>query len=198
VIVTPSTASEYHKWDASTRVLAILIEPGQLEIFVSSIWSWVRSITLCFEKIWVLPGLGGCFFWKKRNFGVTVLCHACKIQLMAQFLMKTERRIPRTRELLHTPWQPLGIPFAITPLSYLYQSLPSPIPGDRARGKRSVAPEPPRTTLYQPQSTGMLTQKFAENIFCSFFSGLSRCVQKMKKEKRIRIDPTQLILFRQN
>ena len=47
---------------------------------------------------------------------------------MAQFLMKIERRIPRTRELLHTPWQPLGIPFAITPLSYLYQSLPSPIP----------------------------------------------------------------------
>ena len=33
-------------------------------------------------------------------------------------------------------WQPLGIPFAITPLCQLYQSLPSPtfIPGDLGRG----------------------------------------------------------------
>jgi len=44
--------------------------------------------------------------------------------------------IQRTRELLYSPWPPLGIPPAITPIGQLHQSPPSPIPGDRARGKR--------------------------------------------------------------
>ena len=42
--------------------------------------------------------------------------------------------IPRTRGLLYSPWQPLGILFAITPIGQLHQSLPSPIPGDLGRG----------------------------------------------------------------
>jgi len=42
--------------------------------------------------------------------------------------------IPRTRGLLYSPWQPLGIPSAITPISQLHQSPPSPIPGDLGRG----------------------------------------------------------------
>jgi len=33
-----------------------------------------------------------------------------------------------------TPWQTLGIPFAITPLGQLHQSPPSPIPRDLGRG----------------------------------------------------------------
>jgi len=48
--------------------------------------------------------------------------------------------IPRTRGLLYSPWQPLGIPFALTPIGQLHQSPPSPIPGDRARGKRRFIP----------------------------------------------------------
>jgi len=44
--------------------------------------------------------------------------------------------IPRTRGLLKSSWQPLGIPSAITSLSQLHQSPPSPIPGDRAHGKQ--------------------------------------------------------------
>ena len=43
--------------------------------------------------------------------------------------------IPRTQGLFYSPWQPLGIPFATTPIGQLHQSPPSPIPGDRARGK---------------------------------------------------------------
>jgi len=38
--------------------------------------------------------------------------------------------IPRTQGLLYSPRQPLGIPFAITPIGQLHQSPPSPIPGD--------------------------------------------------------------------
>ena len=43
---------------------------------------------------------------------------------------------PRTQGLHYSPWQPLGIPSAITPIGQLHQSPPSPIPGDRVRGKR--------------------------------------------------------------
>jgi len=42
--------------------------------------------------------------------------------------------ITRTREIIYTRWQPLGIPFAIAPLGQLYQSPPSPIPGGLGRG----------------------------------------------------------------
>jgi len=35
---------------------------------------------------------------------------------------------------VNKPWQHLGIPFAITPISQLHQSPPSPIPGDLGRG----------------------------------------------------------------
>jgi len=42
--------------------------------------------------------------------------------------------IPRTRGLLCSPWQHLGIPSAITPIGQLHQSPPSPIPGDLGRG----------------------------------------------------------------
>jgi len=42
--------------------------------------------------------------------------------------------ISRTRGLLYSPWQPLGIPSAITLLGQLYKSPPSPIPGDIGRG----------------------------------------------------------------
>jgi len=42
--------------------------------------------------------------------------------------------IPRTRGLLHSPWQPLGIPSATTPISQLHQSPPSHIPGDLGWG----------------------------------------------------------------
>jgi len=42
--------------------------------------------------------------------------------------------IPRTRGLLYSPWQPLGIPSAMTPIGQLHQTPPSPIPGDLGRG----------------------------------------------------------------
>jgi len=48
--------------------------------------------------------------------------------------------IPRTRGLLYSPWLPLRIPSTITPIGQLHQSPPSPIPGDRARGKRRCFP----------------------------------------------------------
>jgi len=42
-----------------------------------------------------------------------------------EFYWKLIVGIPRTRGLLDSPWQPLGIPSAITPISQLHQSLPS-------------------------------------------------------------------------
>jgi len=42
--------------------------------------------------------------------------------------------IPKTRGLIYAPWKPLGIPSAVTPICQLYQSPPSPIPGDLGRG----------------------------------------------------------------
>jgi len=42
------------------------------------------------------------------------------------------------RALLHleSRWQTLGIPFALTPIGQFHQSPPSPVAGDRGRGKR--------------------------------------------------------------
>jgi len=68
--------------------------------------------------------------------------------------------IPRTLGLLYSPWRPLGIPSAITPISQLHQSPPSHIPGDRARGKRRGL-SPPRSNLSTPEP--ILT--FKENKF---------------------------------
>jgi len=42
--------------------------------------------------------------------------------------------IPRTRGLLYSSWQTLGIPSAIKPIGQLPQFPPSPIPGDLGRG----------------------------------------------------------------
>jgi len=50
-----------------------------------------------------------------------------------EFLLKTDSGYPKDTGV-NKPWQPLGIPFAITPISQLHQSLPSPIPGDLEMG----------------------------------------------------------------
>jgi len=52
--------------------------------------------------------------------------------------------------------QILGIPFAITPLGQLYQSVPSPIHArgtGRAARRGALAPEPPRATGVDQSST---------------------------------------------
>ena len=47
--------------------------------------------------------------------------------LRVEFLLKTDSVYPKdTGE--NKPWQPLGIPSAITPIGQLHQSPPSPIP----------------------------------------------------------------------
>jgi len=53
------------------------------------------------------------------------------------FIEKLIVGIPGMRKLLYSPWQTLGVPFALTPIGQLHQSPPSPVPGDRARGKRT-------------------------------------------------------------
>ena len=57
------------------------------------------------------------------------------ISLRVEFLLKTDSGYSKEMGV-NTPWQTLGIPFAITPLGHLHQSPPSPIPENRARGKR--------------------------------------------------------------
>ena len=63
----------------------------------------------------------------------------------------------------HAPWQTPGIPFALTPISQLQQSPPSPVLGDQARGKwRDFSPGlKPHSTLSQPESIRV----FCENTF---------------------------------
>ena len=53
--------------------------------------------------------------------------------LRVEFLLKTDSGYPKDTGV-NKPWQPLGIPFAITPISQLHQSPPSPIPEDLGRG----------------------------------------------------------------
>jgi len=53
--------------------------------------------------------------------------------LRVEFLLKTDSGYPKDTGVIK-PWQPLGIPFAITPISQLHQSPSSPIPGDLGRG----------------------------------------------------------------
>jgi len=49
--------------------------------------------------------------------------------LRVEFLLKTDGGYPKDTGV-NKPWQPLGIPFAITSIGQLHQSPPSPIPGD--------------------------------------------------------------------
>jgi len=56
--------------------------------------------------------------------------HVC---LRVEFLLKTDSGYPKDTGV-NKPWQPLGIPFAITSISQLHQSPPSPISGDLGRG----------------------------------------------------------------
>jgi hypothetical protein len=53
--------------------------------------------------------------------------------LRVEFLLKTDSGYPKDTGV-NKPWQPLRIPFAITPIGQLHQSPPSPIPGDLGRG----------------------------------------------------------------
>ena len=53
--------------------------------------------------------------------------------LRVEFLLKTDSGYPKDTGV-NKPWQPLGIPFARTPIGQLHQSPPSPIPGDLGRG----------------------------------------------------------------
>ena len=58
----------------------------------------------------------------------------CEIaSLRVEFLLKTNSGYPKDTGV-NKPWQPLGIPYAITPIGQLHQSPPSPIPGDLGRG----------------------------------------------------------------
>jgi len=42
--------------------------------------------------------------------------------LRVEFLLKTGSEYSKMRKLLNSPWQPLGIPFALTPIGQLHQS----------------------------------------------------------------------------
>ena len=53
--------------------------------------------------------------------------------LRVEFLLKTDSGYPKDKGVIK-PWQPLGIPSAITPIGQLHQSPPSPIPGELGRG----------------------------------------------------------------
>ena len=53
--------------------------------------------------------------------------------LRVEFLLKTDSGYLKDTGV-NKPWQPLRIPFAITPNGQLHQSPPSPIPGDLGRG----------------------------------------------------------------
>ena len=74
--------------------------------------------------------------------------------------------IPRTRRLLYSPWRTLRIPSARTPLGQPYRSPPSPIPGNRARGKRFGAPAHNRGRTRVPR---ILTSLLSSGFF-HFFS----------------------------
>ena len=54
--------------------------------------------------------------------------------LRIEFLLKTDSGYPKHTGV-NKPWQPLRIPFAVTPIGQLHQSPPSPIPGDLGRGR---------------------------------------------------------------
>jgi len=53
--------------------------------------------------------------------------------LRVEFHWKLIVGIPGMQKLLFSPWQTLGVPFALTPIGQLHQSPPSPVPGDLRR-----------------------------------------------------------------
>jgi len=53
--------------------------------------------------------------------------------MRVEFLLKTNSAYPRAMEV-NKPWQPLGIPLAITPIGQIHKLPPSLIPGDLGRG----------------------------------------------------------------
>ena len=75
------------------------------------------------------PGKNATPYW----MCVLGVCVAC---MRVEFLLKTDSGYPKDTGVTYSTWQPLGIPSAIRPIGQLHQSPPSPIPGDRARGKR--------------------------------------------------------------
>ena len=68
--------------------------------------------------------------------------------------------IPRTRGLLYSPWQPMRIPFAITPLGQLYQPPPSPIPGEEVP-VTSLTCSDVETRMDRPKSTVRVMREVA-------------------------------------
>jgi len=55
--------------------------------------------------------------------------------------------------------KPREIPLFLTPISQLHQSPPSPVPGDRARGKRSGSS--PSATLFRQSQYGFSVTRFS-------------------------------------
>jgi len=76
-----------------------------------------------------------CQFGDHDRVGIRLMGHVqwTKLVLRGEFLLKTDSGYPKDA-VVNKPWQPLGIPFAITPIGQLHQSPPSPIPGDLGRG----------------------------------------------------------------
>jgi len=77
-----------------------------------------------------------CQFGDHDRVGIRLMGHVqwTKLVLRGEFLLKTDSGYPKDA-VVNKPWQPLGIPFAITPIGQLHQSPPSPIP--RRPRKRS-------------------------------------------------------------
>jgi len=67
--------------------------------------------------------------WATLCFEVLALLMCLRVE----FLLKTDSGYPKDTGV-NKPWQPLGIPFAITSIGQLHQFPPSPIPGDLGRG----------------------------------------------------------------
>jgi len=103
--------------------------------------------------------------------------HQC-IHLRRVFM---EKWYPRDSDVFfHSRWQPLGIPFALTPTGQLHQSPQSPVPGDRACGKRRGFS--PAAAARHSQSARVDTDFPKPHLFFSllfplFFSSSSALVQ---------------------
>jgi len=67
------------------------------------------------------------------SFFLSFLGFEDRMALRVEFLLKTDSGYPKDTAV-NKPWQPLGIPSAITPIGQLHQSPPSPIPRDLGRG----------------------------------------------------------------
>jgi len=72
--------------------------------------------------------------------------------LRVEFLLRTDSVYPKDTGV-NKPWQPLGIPLAITHIGQLHQSPPSPIPGDLGRGPSHQSTcSNIETRMYRPKS----------------------------------------------